>query len=120
MKNSILLTIKKLLGIAPEYDCFDTDIIININYAIATLDQLGYPANGFTVTNARDSWDDYLEDDASLELIKTYIYLKVKMVFDPPTSGMVMDSYKGIISELEWRINSLVDYEREEDEEEDE
>lgn len=115
MKNSILLTIKKLLGIAPEYDCFDTDIIIHINYAIATLNQIGYPSNGFIVSNARDSWDDYLEDDARLELIKTYIYLKVKMVFDPPTSGMVMDSYKQLVAELEWRINSLVDYEREED-----
>lgn len=111
MNNSILLTIKKLLGVSPEYDCYDTDIIVNINYAIATLDQLGHPANGFIVVDDQETWSDYLEDDTRLELIKTYIYLKVKMVFDPPTSGMVMDSYNGLISELEWRINSLVDYE---------
>ena len=103
--DSILNSIKKLLGIDSEYTVFDTDIIIHINTAINTLSQLGVEsAKNYSIIDEDNLWSD-LVNDASLELIKTYIYLKVRMVFDPPT-GSVSEAFKETITELEWRINN--------------
>lgn len=106
MNESILTSIKKLLGITEEYTHFDTDLIIHINSVFMVLHQMGIgPSEGFKITDESDVWDDYVEEDDNLEAVKTYVYLKVKMIFDPPQGGAVAEAYKQNISELEWRLN---------------
>lgn len=111
MKESILTSIKKLLGITEECTDFDTDIIIFINTVFPILQQLGVgPEEGFKIEDSSAKWSDYLGDfDKRLGTVKTYIYLKVKMVFDPPLSSSVIESYNRTLSELEWRINVMAD-----------
>lgn len=104
--ESILTTIKKLLGISEEYEHFDSDIIVHINSALMILTQLGVgPANGFSISDEMSLWSDFLGDDPRLEAVKTYIHLKVKLLFDPPTNSAVIESLNKSISELEWRLN---------------
>lgn len=106
MNDSILTSIKKMLGIAEEYTHFDTDIIIHINTVFMTLNQLGVgPSSGFKIEDNSKLWMDYISDDDDLEAVKTYIYLKVKLVFDPPLSSAVMSVIQQSITELEWRLN---------------
>lgn len=106
MDDSILTSIKKLLGITAEYTHFDTDIIIHINSVFMTLHQLGVgPEEGFRIDNNTAVWKEYITDEANLDAVKTYIYLKVKQMFDPPLSSAVMEANKQLISELEWRLN---------------
>lgn len=103
--DSILDSTKKLLGISAEDTDFDTDVIININSALAVLTQLGVgPSSGFSITDATSNWSDLVSSDKRLEFVKTYVYLKVKVAFDPPMSSAVMEAMKQQISELEWRI----------------
>ena len=104
LAESILLSIKKLLGIMPDYTQFDDDIIIHINTAFATLNQLGVgPSEGFMIEDRFAEWQDYTTSK-NLTMIKTYIYLKVRLLFDPPTSTALIESINRTISELEWRI----------------
>lgn len=112
MEESILTSIKKMLGISSEDESFDTDIIIHINSVFMILRQMGVgPLLGdFTITNDTAIWSDYLEDKTDLESVKTYIYLKVKMVFDPPVNSSIIEAYNNLIHEYEWRLNSQVDY----------
>lgn len=106
MDESILTSIKKLLGIAKEYTNFDTDIMIHINTVFMTLNQLGVgPSTGFRIKDASTLWSSYIKDEDDLDAVKTYIYLKVKLVFDPPLSSAVMEANKQMINELEWRLN---------------
>lgn len=106
MNESILTSIKKLLGITEEYTHFDADLIIHINTVFMTLHQMGVgPTEGFKITDESDVWDDFVEEDDNMEAVKSYIYLKVKMIFDPPQGGAVAEAYKQSISELEWRLN---------------
>lgn len=106
MEDSILATTKKNLGIASEYTAFDLDIITHINSAFSTLQQLGVgPAEGFFIEGASESWEEYLELDAGLNMVKTYVYLKVRLTFDPPGTSFHLDAMKEQISQLEWRIN---------------
>lgn len=108
--ESILTSIKKLLGIDESYEQFDTDIIIHINSALAILTQLGVgPSEGFLIENKNALWTDFVYGVNNLETIKSYVYLKVRLLFDPPTSSAAMESIKQLISELEWRINVTVD-----------
>lgn len=109
--ESILTSIKKLLGIAEEYEHFDKDIIMHINSVFMILRQLGVgPSKGFMITDSSAAWDDFLpENGIMLESVKTYIYLKVKLMFDPPTSSAIMESMNRMIGELEWRLNVAVD-----------
>lgn len=110
MDDSILNTIKAMLGPDSAYDVFDTDIIIHINMALSTLAQLGVgPKKGFRITGATESWSDFLGEDEDLEGVKTYIYCKVKMLFDPPSNSFVMKSMEDTCKELEWRLNVAVD-----------
>lgn len=111
MTDSILLTIKKMLGMAPqEEEGFDIDLIIHINSAISILTQMGVGnQNGYSIENSGNTWDEFLADFSNLETIKTYIYLKVKKMFDPPQSGTHMESLNELIKELEWRISVTVD-----------
>ena len=108
---SILNSIKKLLGISSDYNQFDQDIIIHINSVFTILTQLGIgPSDGFSIVDANDEWEDFMDENSSrLELVKSYIYLKVKLLFDPPLSSAVMESMNRMISELEWRLNVSVD-----------
>lgn len=106
MEESILNSIKKLLGLSKDYDAFDTDIMIHINTVFMTLNQLGIgPSDGFSITDKSDVWKDYILDSKDLEAVKTYIYLKVRLVFDPPLNASVLESMKQTIAELEWRLN---------------
>ena len=108
--ESILTSIKKLLGIEEDYECFDADIIMHINSVFMILTQLGIgPAEGFSIQDAENTWDEFVPSGSNLESIKTYMYLKVKLMFDPPTSSAVIDSINRIIGELEWRLNVSVD-----------
>ena len=106
MNESILTSIKKLLGITEEYTDFDTDIIIFINSVFPVLLQLGIgPKEGFMINNSSATWQEYLgENEVRFGWIKTFIYLKVKMVFDPTLSNSIVESYERTIKELEWRI----------------
>lgn len=108
--NSILLTIKKMLGLTPDYDVFDQEIMVHINSVFSTLNQLGAgPKNGFRIHSKDDTWDSFIGSSLDLEFIKDYIYLKVRILFDPPTSSFVLDAMNNQIKELEWRINVQVD-----------
>lgn len=103
--ESVLASIKKLLGIAEEYTQFDTDIIMHINDALMTLNQLGVgPQKAASISSADDTWDETLGDLSNLEAAKTYIYRKVRLVFDPPTSSAVIDALNRQIAESEWRL----------------
>lgn len=105
--DSILNSIKKLIGIDPEYTQFDTDLIIYINSMFAILKQVGVgPENGFSISDDSATWDEYLPDyDKNFEFVKTYIQQRVKLVFDPPLTSSVLDAMKETIKELEWRLN---------------
>lgn len=106
MDDSILNTIKSMLGGIEDDNTFDTDIIVLINSAFQTLRQLGVgPAKGFTISDSTSTWTDF-STGPEISNVKTYIYLKVKTIFDPPSSSTVMDAYKATISELEWRLNA--------------
>lgn len=108
--DSILSSVKKLLGIADDYTNFDTDITMHINTVLALLTQLGVgPATGYMITDSSDEWTDFVGDDPRLKMVQSYVYLKVKLMFDPPTSSAVMESMNRLTNELEWRINVTVD-----------
>ena len=108
--ESILTSIKKLLGITEEYEHFNQDLVIHINSVFSILTQIGVgPSEGFTIKNEDAVWTDFIQETPRLESIKSYMYLKVKLLFDPPLSSAVMDSTNRMISELEWRINVTVD-----------
>lgn len=104
--DSILTSIKKLLGITEEYTHYDNDIIIHINSVLFTLTQLGVgPSEGFAIEDDSATWDDFIPKDANLESIKSYMHLKVKLLFDPPLSSAVIESMTRMINEFEFRIN---------------
>lgn len=103
--ESILTSIKKLLGIAEEYEHFDVDLIMHINSVFLNLTQLGVgPETGFSIEDETAEWTEFIGDSVQLQAVKSYIYMKVKLLFDPPLSSAVIDSTNRIISELEWRL----------------
>ena len=104
MDDSILNTIKSMLGGIEDDNTFDTDIIVLINSAFQTLRQLGVgPAKGFTISDSTSTWTDF-STGPEISNVKTYIYLKVKLLFDPPLSSAVVGSTNRMIAELEWRL----------------
>lgn len=109
--DSILNSIKKLIGLDPEYTEFDTDLIIHINSVFLDLEQLGAGSQeGFFIEGSTETWEDFLPDDPLvLNSIKSYMYLKVKKLFDPPTSSSAMDSLNSLIDRFEWRINVAIE-----------
>lgn len=105
MEPSILKTVKRMLGLDPEDETFDVDILVLINAAFMSLQQLGVgPAEGFSVTSANELWSDFMADDRLYQGVREYIYLKVRLVFDPPSSSSVADALKKNLDELEWRL----------------
>ena len=104
--DSILTSIKKLMGLTEEYDAFDQDILILINSVLFELEQIGVKAkDGFSLSDKTAVWSDYSDDDRLLNVLKPYIYMKTKLTFDPPTSSGALDSMNRIIDRFEWRIN---------------
>lgn len=108
--DSILLSVKKMLGIIPEYEHFDSDIIMHINSTFSILTQLGVgPEKGFAIKDGGNNWDEFLPESPFLEMVKSYIFLRVRLLFDPPTSSAAMEAINRQVSEFEWRINVAVD-----------
>ena len=105
---TILQDVKKLVGIVPEYDAFDDQLLMCINSAFATLHQLGVgPDEGFLVEKDTD-WDEYISSQR-LNFIKSYVCMKVRVMFDPPSSSFALEAINKQIAEYEWRINSEVE-----------
>ena len=111
MEESILNTVKTMLGPEGDYDDFDTDIIIHINSAFSVLTQLGVgPPKGFRIRDDASTWSDFIPDDRDdLDLIKDYVYMKVKLIFDPPPNSYTVEALKEQIKEAEWRLNVAVE-----------
>ena len=110
MEISILTSIKKLLGVAEDYTEFDEDIMTHINSVFLNLAQLGVgPEEGFMIEDNTAEWEDFINGSVQLQAVKTYVYLKVKLLFDPPLSSSVTESINRMIAELEWRLNAAVD-----------
>ena len=108
--ESTLTSIKKLLGIEDEYTHFDPDIIIGINSALSILTQIGVgPSTGFSISDKTSTWSNFISDLSKLELVKSYIHLKVRLLFDPPASSAVIEVINKQLAEFEWRLNIQVD-----------
>ena len=103
--ESILASVKKVLGIEEVHTAFDEDIILHINSVFAILQQMGVgPEEGFSISDDSAIWADYIGDVNQLNFVKSYIYLKVRLLFDPPVSSGAIESINKMISELEWRL----------------
>lgn len=110
--ESILTSVKKMLGIEDDYEHFDSDLIMHINSVFSILTQLGVgPDKGFMISDKGAVWSDFISNEATLQIVKSYMYLKVKLLFDPPLGSAVIESANRQISEFEWRLNAAVDYE---------
>lgn len=110
MDESILVVIKRMLGLAPDYTPFDADLIGHINSAIMVAHQLGVGASDFLITGADETWADWLGETAShLSAIQHYVYLRTKLSWDPPSSSFVLNSIEKQIDEMTWRLNVQVE-----------
>lgn len=115
MNNSILTSVKKMLGIDEAYTHFDPDIIMHINSVFLILNQLGVgPEEPFMIEDSTTEWSEFV-DEGSIEAIKSYVYLKVRSYFDPPSNGTLVNAMNDQIKELEWRLNVQVDPAEEEE-----
>ena len=103
----ILEAIKKMLGLDKDYDAFDVDIIIDINSALMVLNQLGVGQIGFKITGYDETWEDFAGDTTDLEGIKTFVYLKTKLLFDPPNNSFVISAIEKQLDELSWRMREI-------------
>lgn len=105
MPQSILTSVKKILGIAEADESFDIDIVIHINSVFSILNDLGIgPEEGFEIEDASETWDDFTTNK-KMASVKTYVYLRVRLLFDTPNTSFVIESYNRQISEIEWRLN---------------
>lgn len=103
--NSILISIKKLLGIQSDYPHFDPDLILCINSALAILTQLGVgPDEGFTIADDSATWQDFAGNDPRIEMMKSFVHLRVRLLFDPPQNASLTDAIEKMAKELEWRV----------------
>ena len=110
MNDSILLSIKKMLGLPEEYDAFDLDIITHINSVFSILMQIGVgPVKGFMIEDKTAIWTDYIQDMSLYQLVKSYMVLKVRLLFDPPMSSAVLECYKTQANEYEWRLKTMAE-----------
>lgn len=104
--SSILESIKKLLGIAEHDDGFDTEIKDLVNAEFLTLHQLGVgPEAGFSIEGPDNKWSEFTSNTKLLDAVRQFIYLRVRLIFDPPASGTVSEAINGRINELEFRLN---------------
>ena len=110
--DSILTSVKKLLGLTEEYTAFDADLIMHINSVLMILNQMGVgPEKTFTISDATATWSEFCGGRTDIEAVKSYTALKVRLLFDPPQSSSVMDAIESQIGELEWRLYTLCDKE---------
>lgn len=111
VEDSILLSVRKLIGGEENSDAFDTDLIIHINSVLEILHQLGVgPEEGYMITGPTETWEDFLGDNKSkFRSCLSYMYVRVKLLFDPPSSSFTIDSFTNIQKELEWRLTVDVD-----------
>lgn len=110
MEDSILVSIKSLLGLGTEDSPFDLDVMIHINTAFMRLTQLAVgPALGFKITGKEAKWQDFTGGREDLEGVKTYVYQKVRLVFDPPQTSFLLEAVKANITELEWQLNNIAE-----------
>ena len=108
--ESILTSIKAMLGITEQYTHFDAELIMHINSAFSILTQIGVgPSTGFSIQDDYATWTDFMPTDPRLEMVKTYMYKKVKFIFDPPDRSVIADALKRDIDELEFRLSVAVD-----------
>ena len=106
MENSILISTKQVLGVGEGYTVFDLDIMTHINAAFSVINQIGVGnPSGFFIEGETEVWADIGVPNNQLNLVKTYILLKVRMLFDPPATGFLIDAMTKQISEYEWRLN---------------
>jgi hypothetical protein len=106
MDDSILQSVKKVLNLAADYEAFDMDVLMHINSVFSTLNQLGVgPAPGFMIQDGGQTWSEFIGSDPRLNHVKTYVYLRVRLLFDPPSTGYHVTAMKQQIEELEWRLN---------------
>lgn len=106
MAQSILTSTKKILNIGESDTSFDTDVLLHINSVLSVLTQVGIgPAEGYMIEDSTATWDAFIGDDPRLNLVKTYVYLRVRLLFDPPGTSFVIDSMEKQIAEFEWRLN---------------
>ena len=114
--DSILTSVKKMLGITADYTHFDSDIIMHINSVFMILNQMRVgPKEGFSISSDVETWDEFTNDNLTIESVKSYMYLKVGLLFDPPTSSNVLEARNRLVSELEWRLNAIADTESQND-----
>ncbi len=107
MEQSILISTKKILGISADYTVFDLDIMTHINTAFSTLTQLGVgPPTGYMIDDVSDLWVDFIGNDLQLNSVKSYVFLRVRQLFDPPATSYLIQSFDRQIQELEWRLNT--------------
>lgn len=107
MLTSILTSTKKTLGIAEDYTAFDEDIIMHINTVFSTLNQLGLgPAEGFAISDKTAVWADFIGTDLRLNNVKSYMYMRVRLMFDPPSTSYLIASMERQVEQLEWRMNT--------------
>lgn len=105
--NSILNSTKKILGIAEDYTAYDEDIITHINAAFSTLTQLGVgPVDGFQIEDETAEWEEFISTDLQYNSVKSYVYLRLRMLFDPPATSYLIAAMERQIQELEWRLNT--------------
>jgi hypothetical protein len=103
---SILSSVKKALGIEEAYTAFDPDVLMHINTVFSTLNQLGIgPEDGFMIEDAEPTWDAFLDDDYRLNSVKSYVYLRVRLLFDPPATSYLIEAMRKQVEEFEWRLN---------------
>lgn len=107
MEDSILTGTKKILGVAADYTVFDHDIITHINTALSTLTQLGVgPDEGFMIEDASATWDQFIGNDKWFNTVKSYVFLRVRLLFDPPPTSFHLNAMKEQLQEFEWRISA--------------
>lgn len=110
VSESILLSVKKMLGLDKDYDVFDPELIIHINTVFGTLHQLGVgPEDQFRISGDSDLWSEFTTEGEQTDEVKSYVYLRVRLLFDPPSSSFVLSSFKEQLQELEWRLNVKAD-----------
>jgi hypothetical protein len=108
VETSILISTKKILGIAEDYEAFDVDIITHINSTFAILNQMGIgPTEIFVIEDEKEVWGDFCEAQDQLNLVRTYVFLKVRMLFDPPTTSFLIDAMNKQIQEYETRLSYM-------------
>lgn len=113
VSDSILETVKKLVGIDKDYGIFDLDLIVAINSSFTILNQLGVgPDKPFSIKGSGEVWSDFFSDSEKIDLVKSYIYLRVRVLFDPPSTGVLHEAIERQISEFEWRLRIQADFDK--------